>query len=80
MNGLKRVVWTLVVAGLWAFLMTMTVYQWDVFNMGKTEWKAVVVALLSTIGYTATNALAPWIKQYGIGARTTTTTNTTPTV
>jgi hypothetical protein len=67
-NGLKRVAWTLIVAGLWAFLSTMVVYQWDVFNMGKNDWKGVLVGVLAAVGYAATNALAPWIKQYGIGA------------
>lgn len=69
MDGAKRVAWTLALAGVWAFLATMTVYQWDVFGMGKTEWKAVLVAVIAGIGSVATNALAPWIKQYGFGAK-----------
>ena len=65
MEGLKRVAWTLGLAGIWAFLAAMAVYQWDVFSMGSTEWKAVLVAVIAGVGSVATNALAPWIKQYG---------------
>ena len=70
MDGAKRVAWTLGLVGLWSFISVMTVYQWDVFSMGATEWKAVIVAVIAGVGAFATNALAPWIKQYGFGAKT----------
>lgn len=69
MDGLKRLAWTLGLAGVWAFLAVMAVYQWDVFSMGAGELKAVVVAVLAALGAAATNFLAPWIKQYGIGSK-----------
>jgi len=69
MDGLKRLAWTLGLAGVWAFLAVMAVYQWDVFSMGTTEWKAVVVGVLAALGAAATNFLMPFIKQYGIGSK-----------
>ncbi|MEN6426085.1 MAG: hypothetical protein ABFE13_12020 [Phycisphaerales bacterium] len=66
MDGVKRIAWTLGLVAVWSFISVMTVYQWDVFSMGSTEWKAVVVAVMAGVGAFLTNYLAPWIKQYGL--------------
>jgi hypothetical protein len=66
-NGIKRMAWTFGLVAVWSLLTTLAVYQWDVFSMGATEWKSVVVAVIAGVGAFATNYLAPWIKQYGAG-------------
>ena len=75
MDGLKRLGWTVGLAGVWALLAVMAVYQWDVFSMGSTEWKAVVVAIIAGVGSALTNFFMPFIKQYGIGSSVTTKAN-----
>lgn len=68
MEGYKRMLWTILVVGLWALVGSLATFQWNVFNMGSSEWKEVVVAVIAGFGMFATNYLAPFIKQYGIGS------------
>jgi len=70
MTGWKRLLWTLGLAAVWAFLGAMAVLQWDIFSIGTTEIQAIVTAVITAVGMAATNYLAPWIPQYGIGSKT----------
>jgi hypothetical protein len=70
MDGAKRVAWTLGLVGLWSFLGALAMYGWNPWNMDDAAWQSVCVAVIAGVGAFATNALAPWIKQYGFGAKT----------
>ena len=70
MNGWKRALWTLGVVALWALLGVMATYQWDVFSLDSEALKTIVTAVIAGIGMFATNYLAPFITQYGIGSKT----------
>ena len=67
MEGVKRMAWTFGLVAVWSLLGVLAVYQWDVFSMDTSDWKAVIVAIIAGVGAFATNYLAPWIKQYGVG-------------
>jgi hypothetical protein len=68
-SNAKLVLWMFIVGCIWAFVLTMSTFQWDVFKMDSNAWRAVVVAILTQCGTVATMYIAPWVKQFGWGAR-----------
>lgn len=67
MSGIKGILWTLCLVGIWSVLGSLAMYNWDLFNMGSSDWRAVTAALIAAIGAFLTNYLAPFIPRYGIG-------------
>lgn len=65
MDGWKRMLWTLGMVGLWALLGALANYQWNIFNIGTAEYKEILTAVIAAIGMFLSNAIAPFIKQYG---------------
>jgi hypothetical protein len=68
MTGYKRMLWTLLVVALWALLGALANYQWNVFSLDAEAYKTIITAVIAGVGMWATNYLAPFIKQYGVGS------------
>jgi hypothetical protein len=47
----------------------MAMYDWNPWSMDSEAWKGVAVAVIGGVGSVATNYLAPWIRQYGLGSK-----------
>ena len=69
MTGWKRMLWTLIVVGLWALLGSLATYNWDIFSMDSESYKTIATAVIAGVGMFLTNYLAPFITQYGIGSK-----------
>jgi uncharacterized protein (DUF697 family) len=54
---------------LWALLGVMATRNWDVFSLDSEAAKDIVTAIIAAVGMFATNYLAPFIPQYGIGSK-----------
>lgn len=68
MNGWRRMLWTVAAVAAWSALARLAVHDWDVFGMSRSDWADVVSAAVAGVGMLATNWLAPWVRQYGIGS------------
>lgn len=68
LTGWKRALWTLGVVAAWAAIGVLSTHQWDVFSLTSEDAKALVTAVIAGVGMFATNFLAPFITQYGIGS------------
>ena len=67
MTGYKRALWTVLVVALWGLLGGLSQYEWNIFAIDSEGWKTILVGIIAGLGMFATNWLAPFITQYGLG-------------